>query len=109
MRIRNRTWLSLQQNIVMSRALRVVVTGSGGGVGAITVRALLEAGHEVMATDRLSSAVSYHWEQRLHYIQADLTDAGSAFSLFTVPMSSCMLRRFPRPRPTRPMSSSRTI
>jgi UDP-glucose 4-epimerase len=62
-------------------ALRVVVTGAAGGVGALTVQALLAAGHEVVATDRVTPAENYDLEERLTYIQADLTDAGSAFAL----------------------------
>jgi nucleoside-diphosphate-sugar epimerase len=58
-----------------------VVTGARGGVGAKIVQALLTAGHEVIATDRMSPATDYHWEKGLHYCEADLTDAGSAFSL----------------------------
>jgi len=65
----------------VGNTLRVVVTGSGGGVGARTVQALLAAGHEVIATDRLPPATDYHWEQGLRYVQADLTDAGSAFAV----------------------------
>ena len=44
--------------IVVSTALRVVVTGARGGVGAQTVRTLLAAGHEVIATDRLPAAAT---------------------------------------------------
>jgi UDP-glucose 4-epimerase len=61
--------------------LRVVVTGGAGGVGAKTVAALLDVGHEVLSTDRVAPATDYHWEERLNYVQADLTDAGSAVSV----------------------------
>jgi len=65
----------------VSNALRVLVTGARGGVGAQTVRTLLAAGHEVIATDRLPPAVDYYWEEQINYIEADLADAGSAFAL----------------------------
>ena len=65
----------------MERPLRVVVTGAAGGVGTRTVEALLAAGHEVVATDRAAPATDYYWEERLNYLQADLTDAGSAFAV----------------------------
>lgn len=65
----------------MTEALRVVVTGSRGGVGARGVRALLAAGHEVLATDQLPQAADDQWEGHLRYVQADLNDAGSAYAL----------------------------
>jgi UDP-glucose 4-epimerase len=65
----------------LDHPLRVVVTGAAGGVGTRTVEALLAAGHEVIATDRAAPATDYYWEERLNYVQADLTDAGSAFAL----------------------------
>jgi nucleoside-diphosphate-sugar epimerase len=65
----------------LDRPLRVVVTGAAGGVGTRTVDALLAAGHEVIASDRVAPAKDYFWEDRLNYMQADLSDAGSAFAL----------------------------
>jgi UDP-glucose 4-epimerase len=66
---------------MVSSPLRVVVTGSAGGVGARTVQALIAAGHHVIASDRLPPALDYFWEDNLDYVQADLGDAGSAFSI----------------------------
>lgn len=65
----------------MSRPLRVVVTGARGGVGSRTVQALVAAGHQVVATDRLAPSIDYHWEEGVRYCEADLGDAGSAFAL----------------------------
>src|SRR5690348_870082 len=72
---------SVTGRCALDRPLRVVVTGAAGGVGTRTVDALLAAGHEVVATDRVAPATDYFWEERLNYLQADLTDAGSAFAL----------------------------
>ena len=66
---------------MLDHPLRVLVTGAAGGVGIRTVEALLAAGYEVVATDRAAPAADYYWEERLNYVQADLTDAGSAFAL----------------------------
>jgi UDP-glucose 4-epimerase len=63
-----------------SNPLRVLVTGARGGVGARTVRALADAGHVVVATDRVPP-LSDDWGEGIPYTDADLTDAGSAFAV----------------------------
>lgn len=45
------------------------------------MEALLAAGHEVVATDRAAVTRDDYWQDRFNYIQADLTDAGSASAL----------------------------
>ena len=61
--------------------MKILVTGSRGKVGAATVTALHEAGHEVTACD-LGAAVFERGEPGApSYLQADLTDAGDAFAL----------------------------
>jgi nucleoside-diphosphate-sugar epimerase len=49
--------------------MRVLVTGSQGSVGSIVTPMIIEAGHEVMSTDRRSSRSS-EWE----HVPADITD-----------------------------------
>ena len=60
--------------------LRVLVTGARGGVGARAVAALTAAGHTVVATDRVPP-LSDDWGDGIAYVDADLTDAGSAFAI----------------------------
>lgn len=61
--------------------MRATVTGAAGGVGRKVVTALLEAGHEVVATDRVPASLDYHYVERLSYVEADLLDLGSAFAV----------------------------
>ena len=61
-------------------SLRVLVTGARGGVGARAVAALTAAGHTVVATDRVPP-LSDDWGDGVAYVDADLTDAGSAFAV----------------------------
>ena len=59
--------------------MRILVTGAHGKVGRATVDALLEAGHDVTASDLAAP----EFERPLpgaEYIQADFTDAGEAFA-----------------------------
>jgi UDP-glucose 4-epimerase len=60
--------------------MRILVTGARGKVGAATVAALHDAGHEVTATD-----LGRPWFEldpdAVPYKQAELTDAGDAFAV----------------------------
>ncbi len=60
--------------------MRILVTGARGKVGAATVNALIEAGHDVLGCD-LAPPVYEGYDRGAHYIQADLTDAGDAFAV----------------------------
>ena len=60
--------------------MRILVTGARGKVGAATVAALHDAGHEVTASDLQRPLFEAH-NGPVAYIQADLTDAGDAFAL----------------------------
>jgi nucleoside-diphosphate-sugar epimerase len=57
------------------------VTGARGKVGRATVAALMEAGHDVRATDLTPPVFERHEEGEPDYVQADLTDAGDAFAV----------------------------
>jgi UDP-glucose 4-epimerase len=59
--------------------VRILVTGSRGKVGAATVAALSDAGHEVTACD-LGPPV-FERGGGPTYVRADLTDAGDAFAV----------------------------
>ena len=61
--------------------MRVLVTGARGKVGAATTRALVEAGHEVTATDVGRGIFERPEAGEPAYVQADLTHAGDAFAL----------------------------
>jgi UDP-glucose 4-epimerase len=60
--------------------MRILVTGARGKVGAATVAALADAGHDVTATDlgrpRFEAA-----DGAVGYRQGDLTDAGDAYAI----------------------------
>jgi len=60
--------------------VKILVTGSRGKVGAATVSALLDAGHEVTASD-LGAPVFERGAPGVAYKRADLTDAGDAFAV----------------------------
>jgi nucleoside-diphosphate-sugar epimerase len=60
--------------------MRILVTGARGKVGAATVAGLVDAGHEVAATDRVPARHEGDRDAIL-YTEADLTDAGDAFAV----------------------------
>jgi UDP-glucose 4-epimerase len=61
--------------------MRVLVTGANGKVGKATTRALIDRGHEVRATDLQRGLFERPGEDEPEYVQADLTDAGSAYAV----------------------------
>ncbi len=61
--------------------MRVVVTGARGKVGRAAVGALVQSGHEVVATDLVRPAFERPDPGAPHYIQADLTDAGDTLAV----------------------------
>jgi nucleoside-diphosphate-sugar epimerase len=61
-------------------AMRILLTGARGKVGAAAVHALIEAGHDVTGCDR-GAPVYEGGDTGAHYVQADLTDAGDAFAV----------------------------
>ena len=60
--------------------MRILVTGARGKVGAATVAALHDAGHEVTATD-LARPLYEAQSGPVAYVQADLTDPGDAYAV----------------------------
>jgi UDP-glucose 4-epimerase len=61
--------------------MRVLVTGGRGKVGRAVVAALMEAGHDVRATDLAPPVFERPEPGEPEYVQADLTDAGDAFAV----------------------------
>jgi nucleoside-diphosphate-sugar epimerase len=61
--------------------MRILVTGALGKVGAATVDALRSAGHDVTGSDRVPPVYEAGVTPGVHYVQADLTDAGDAFAV----------------------------
>src|SRR5215211_2484369 len=60
--------------------MRILVTGARGKVGAATVTALTDAGHDVTATDLTPPRFEAD-RAAIPYKQADLTDAGDAYAV----------------------------
>jgi UDP-glucose 4-epimerase len=61
--------------------MRVLVTGARGKVGRATVAALIQAGHDVRATDVSPPVFESPEPGEPDYYQANLTDAGDAFAV----------------------------
>jgi UDP-glucose 4-epimerase len=61
--------------------MKIVVTGAHGKVGRAATKALLDAGHEILATDLSRPGFERREEGTAHYTMADLTDAGEAFAV----------------------------
>lgn len=61
--------------------MKVLVTGARGKVGRAAVEALLDKGHEVVATDLMRPTFERKGEREVPYSMADLTDAGDAFAV----------------------------
>ena len=79
--------------------MQVLVTGARGKVGQATGAALMEAGHDVRATDVLSTVFERPEEGEADYYQADLTDAGDAFAV--VRGAEAIVHAAAIPEPTR--------
>lgn len=75
--------------------MRVMVTGGSGKAGVHTVRALAEAGHEVINVDRARPQI----DLPASFIQLDLNDAGEVYDAFaqTNPEGVCHLAANPSP------------
>ncbi|MEQ4518188.1 NAD(P)-dependent oxidoreductase [Pseudarthrobacter sp. B907] len=61
--------------------MRVVITGAHGKVGRPATRALLDAGHDVLAVDLTLPGFERRANGTASYQKADLTDAGEAYAV----------------------------
>jgi len=83
----------------MTARMRILVTGARGKVGAATVAALLDAGHEVTAADTGAPVFEAPEPDAPLYFQADLSDAGDAFA--AVRGHDAVIHAAALPEPTR--------
>jgi UDP-glucose 4-epimerase len=79
--------------------MRILLTGARGKVGAATVVALLDAGHEVTALDVGAPVYEAPEPGAPAYFQADLSDAGDAFA--AVRGHDAVIHAAALPEPTR--------
>jgi nucleoside-diphosphate-sugar epimerase len=77
--------------------MRILVTGARGKVGAAAVAALVDAGHDVTASD-LGRPRFEADRDAVAYRQADLTEAGDAFAI--VPGHDAVVHAAAIPDPT---------
>ena len=61
--------------------MKVVITGAHGKVGGAATQALLDARHDVLATDLTRPVFEREPEGTARYQMADLTDTGEAFAV----------------------------
>lgn len=61
--------------------MKVLITGAHGKVGRAATQALLDAGHDVLATDLTRPSFERKAPGTAAYRQGDLTDAGEAYAL----------------------------
>lgn len=61
--------------------MKVLITGAHGKVGRAATQALLDAGHDVVATDLTRPGFERRVEGSARYLMADLTDAGEAYAV----------------------------
>ena len=82
--------------------MRVVVTGSRGKVGRATVQAFVDAGHDVLGVDLVRPVFDAGVVVPGRYVQADLTDAGSAFAVVAGADAVVHTAAIPQPTGTPP-------
>src|SRR5436305_9109726 len=67
---------------VAGDAMKVVVTGGAGYIGATTVQALLDSGHEVVVYDNLSKGYSEAVPQDARLVRGEIADRAALDALF---------------------------
>jgi nucleoside-diphosphate-sugar epimerase len=79
--------------------MRILVTGALGKVGSATVATLHASGHQVTGCDIRPPVFEAAADERVSYLQADLTDAGDAFAV--VRGHDAVIHAAALPEPTR--------
>lgn len=79
--------------------MRILLTGARGKVGAATLAALIDAGHDVTALDTGAPVFEAPEPGAPQYLQADLSDAGDAFA--AVRGHDAVIHAAALPEPTR--------
>lgn len=80
--------------------MKLLITGSGGKVGRATVAAAQAAGHKVTAVDLHRASFDRPEPDAPRYVQADLTDPGSAFALLAQTRFDAVIHSAAIPEPT---------
>jgi UDP-glucose 4-epimerase len=71
--------------------MKVLATGAAGYIGSHAVRALLEAGHQVVALDNLSRGHRMAVPSTVPFIEADVRDSGRLLEVLRSHRIECVL------------------
>src|SRR5215212_4340137 len=71
---------TLDKGLTKGHVVKLLVTGGAGYVGSVTSRLLLDAGHEVVVLDNLSTGFREAVAPDATFVEADIADAGQVLT-----------------------------